>query len=191
MKMKIMILILLSSFACSNNNKLTKDIKELDKLKTSYNSLNTQISTKGKTFTREELKTKKEEVTLLESKIQTLKKQIDDTPIVLTYKRDFVKPVALASFKMKEIVQLDKSLEIEVHYSGGCGDTHQFELITNGNIDQNGVLDFYLVDNTKGDNCKMLLMEKKSFDISKVASKSKITAFRINDKQLTTFARSK
>ncbi len=105
----------------------------------------------------------------------------DNHTIKMTLKRNFVKLKEEANFKIKKITQVNKSLDIFVTYSGGCGDEHQFELISNGKIDKNGVVDFYLVDQTKGDNCKMMLMQTKHFDISKISKKKKLTSFRIND----------
>lgn len=119
------------------------------------------------------------------SKSNNLKE--DNHVMKMTLKRNYVKIKEEANFKIKNITQLNQSLDIFVTYSGGCGEEHQFELITNGKIDKSGVIDFYLVDHTKGDNCKMMLMQTKHFDISKVSKKKKITSFRVNDGKINAF----
>lgn len=83
-------------------------------------------------------------------------------------------------FKISNIEQKAYALAIDVQYGGGCVDEHIFDLYTNGIIDKNGVIDFYLLHQTT-DNCKMLLMRTQYFDISKVINKKKMTHFRIND----------
>lgn len=145
--MKILILILLSTFACSTTNK-TANTK----------TLNTEGS---------------------------------DIPEVMkmTVKRSY-KFQEITKFKIKGIKQLDNTIAVDVQY-GGCGGEHDFELFSTGKITDKGVVNLYLVDNTTGDNCKMLLKRTKHFDISKFNKNAKVTGFKLNDGELISFKRNK
>ena len=101
---------------------------------------------------------------------------IDD----INVKRKFDKADEEMRFKIKNITQKDDALMVEVQYSGGCVDNHVFELYSTGKPDENGVIDMFLLHKTKGDLCKMLLMQPRVFDISKLSNRKNFTTFRIN-----------
>ena len=108
----------------------------------------------------------------------------------MTVKRSYKKSDERLAFKIKDIKQLDNTISIDLQYSG-CGAEHDFELISTGKVGSDGVVDLYLVDNTKGDMCKMMIMKTKHFDISKFNRKAKVTGFRLNDSKVISFKRTK
>jgi len=115
-----------------------------------------------------------------------------DLPTIrkMTIKKSYKKTDERIAFKIKGIKQLDNTIAVDVQFSG-CGKDHDFELISNGKVGNDGVVNLYLVDNTKGDYCKMLLMRTKHFDVSKYNKKSIVTGFKINDGELISFKRTK
>lgn len=104
----------------------------------------------------------------------------------LVLNKKFVKPSLAPAFKINAINMLADIVGIDVQFSG-CGQTHDFELVSNGETDENGIVDIYLTDKTTGDNCRMMLMETKYFNITRFSNKKKINGFRINDGDLTKF----
>jgi hypothetical protein len=191
MQMKLFILLIIASIGCSTATNATKQVEELRILKTKYNTLVTEIDTKRQSLDRSELNTKQREVVVLESKMKEVEQQIDDVIIDLTYQKNYKKGNETPAFRIKSMSQQDENLEVNLQYSGGCGDPHQFELISNGDLDAEGIVDFYLIDNTVGDNCKMLVMKTKYFNITKMNKKSEIKGFRLNDSKVTSFSRTK
>lgn len=190
MKMKLFILLIIASIGCSTASSTAKQREELKSLKAKYETLTTEINTKGKTLDRTEFKTKQREAVVLKSKIKEVEQQINDVEIDLTYKKSFKKSTQVPAFKIKSFKQVNENLEVNLQYSG-CGNPHEFELFTNGKVDKNGIVDFYIEDKTKGDNCKMLLMRTKYFNISKINKTTTVKGFRLNDSKETTFSRSK
>lgn len=73
-------------------------------------------------------------------------------------------------FHIKDLVIKDKTLLVQVQYGGGCVKPHVFELVTDGVIDKDGIMDFYLLHKTHNDMCKALLFEDLSFDLAQLYS---------------------
>lgn len=190
MEMKLFILLIIASIGCSTATDTTTQVEELKTLKTKYATLITEIDVNGKSLDRSILNEKQNKARVLETTINDFEQQIDAIVIDLTYDTDYVKSSEIPFFKIQKIIQLDKNLAVSLQYSG-CGIPHQFELITNGNIDVNGIIDFQLVDKTTGDYCKMMLIRTKYFDISKINKKSSVTGFRLNNGEMKSFSRSK
>lgn len=108
----------------------------------------------------------------------------------MTIKKSFKKTTEeQILFRVNGIKQLDNTIAVDVEYSG-CGGEHDFELISNGSVSKDGIVKLYLVDNTKNDNCKMMIMKTKHFDIAK-HNKSKVKGFKLNDSETITFKRTK
>ena len=105
---------------------------------------------------------------------------IDD----INVQRKFDKTDEEMRFKIKNITQKDDALVVEVQYSGGCVDNHVFELYSTGKPDENGVIDMFLLHKTKGDLCKMMVMQPRVFDISKLSNRKNFTTFRINGSEI-------
>jgi hypothetical protein len=61
-------------------------------------------------------------------------------------------------------------LLVQVQYGGGCIKPHVFKLVTDGIIDKEGGMDFYLLHKTHDDMCKALLMEDLIFDLAQIYS---------------------
>jgi hypothetical protein len=59
----------------------------------------------------------------------------------------------------------DQILSIQVQYGGGCVKPHLFELVTDGLIDKEGGMEFYLLHKTHNDICKALILEDLTFDL--------------------------
>lgn len=112
---------------------------------------------------------------------------IDD----INVQRKFDKTDEEMRFKIKNITQKDEALVVEVQYSGGCVDNHVFELYSTGKPDENGVIDMFLLHKTKGDLCKMLLMQQRVFDISKLSNRKNFTTFRVNGSEVILATKSK
>lgn len=89
-------------------------------------------------------------------------------------------------FKIRKIQLKENLLEVRVSYGGGCVDPHVFELYTTGKTDSQGVLDFTLLHKTKGDLCKMMLMQYKIYDISKMTKRKNFVSYRINGGEIQT-----
>lgn len=109
----------------------------------------------------------------------------------ITVKRKFDKTDAEMRFKIKNIVQKDEALMVEVSYSGGCVDNHVFELYSTGKPDENGVVDLFLLHKTTGDMCKMLLMQNRVFDISKLTKRKNFVSYRLNGSDIQTVVKTK
>lgn len=71
-------------------------------------------------------------------------------------------------FNINEVGVENKQLKVNLQYGGGCVKPHVFELVTNGLIDKNGNMSFYLLHKTHNDKCKALLIENHVFDLTKV-----------------------
>lgn len=82
-------------------------------------------------------------------------------------------------FKIKNIKVKDGILSARLDYGGGCVKNHIFEIESNGKVSEEGVLPIYILHKTE-DNCKMMIMENRSFDISKFYNKKKVKAIQIN-----------
>lgn len=95
-------------------------------------------------------------------------------------KKKFEKTDEQLRFKIKKIVQKEDALVVDVTFGGGCVDNHVFELYSTGTPDDNGIIDLFLLHKTE-DNCKMLLMQQRVFDISKLNKRKSFTSFRLNN----------
>ena len=62
----------------------------------------------------------------------------------------------------------DEKLNVQVQYGGGCVKPHVFELVTNGVINKDGTMEFFLLHKTHNDMCKALLIEDLSFDLAQL-----------------------
>ena len=71
-------------------------------------------------------------------------------------------------FHINKMAIKDKILLVQVQYGGGCVKPHEFELITNGIINKEGGMDFYLLHKTHNDMCKALLIEDLTFNLEKL-----------------------
>lgn len=109
----------------------------------------------------------------------------------ITVKRKFDKTDAEMRFKIKGIEQKDEAIMIAVSYSGGCVDNHIFELYSTGKPDENGVVDLFLLHKTTDDLCKMLLMQNRVFDISKLTKRKNFVSYRINGSDVKSVVKSK
>lgn len=85
-------------------------------------------------------------------------------------------------YKLKNTIVKENTIMFDVSYGGGCKKPHDFVLHTTGNINENGLMEIYLMDKTHGDLCKMLLMEQHFFDISAITNldSEKLKGFLIN-----------
>ncbi|MCD8528598.1 MAG: hypothetical protein LRY27_01120 [Chitinophagales bacterium] len=62
----------------------------------------------------------------------------------------------------------DQVLKVNVQYGGGCVHPHVFELVTDGIVNNEGVMDFTLLHKTHNDLCKALIVKDYYFDLGEV-----------------------
>ncbi|MGB1248311.1 MAG: hypothetical protein ACPG4Z_05460 [Chitinophagales bacterium] len=69
-------------------------------------------------------------------------------------------------FKISKITTEDNFITVDLSYGGGCIKPHEFSLETTGIINENGMMELTLKHHTHNDLCKMLIMEKRIFNIA-------------------------
>lgn len=69
-------------------------------------------------------------------------------------------------FNINELSIENNQLIAVVQYGGGCVKPHVFELVTDGLINEDANMNFYILHKTHDDKCKALIIEKLSFDLN-------------------------
>ena len=110
-------------------------------------------------------------------------KQITNSSETLEVEKLIVEKTKFPEFEIQSLAKLEKEdllfhlleafltnqvLELEVQYGGGCIKPHEFVLVSDGIIDENGLMKFYLLHKTHDDHCKALIIENLSFDLKKL-----------------------
>jgi hypothetical protein len=83
------------------------------------------------------------------------------------------------------------ALLVELEYGGGCIDPHVFELISDAEINKDGIVDMWLLHKTHDDLCKALIKRQLVFDISYITTlkSKKLKAIRFNNDKVFTLSK--
>lgn len=86
-------------------------------------------------------------------------------------------------FQMVSANLMDQVLNIQVQFGGGCISVHQFELVTNGVITADGVMEFFVLHKTHDDYCKALLIKDLTFNLNEIYNleSEKLKSIKLNN----------